>query len=111
MVEVIRRCSRLEAPNEISRKYRSALESYRKARDHFEHYEERLPGGKISQKLPNPSDYGNLQNGYFSIGGYRWDVSEGSLKRLNSNVAELSAGISQEGTGRLKARLVSKLNK
>jgi hypothetical protein len=48
MIEVIRRGSGLEEPNEVWKKYRAVFEQYSEARDHFERYEERLPGGKKS---------------------------------------------------------------
>ena len=41
MIEVIMRCSGLEAPNKVWKKYRAELKQYTDARDHFEHYEER----------------------------------------------------------------------
>lgn len=89
MIEVIRRCSGLEAPNRVWKQYRVELKRYTDARHHFEHYEERLPGGKMSAKLFNPGDYGSLHNGWFSLGGNRWDVSNESLRRLENIVTEL----------------------
>ena len=89
MIEVIRRCSGLEGPNKVWKKYRRALESYSDARDHFEHYEERLPGGKMPGKLGSPGDYGSLHKGSFSLWGYRWDVSKESLKKLETIVTGL----------------------
>ena len=59
MIEAIRLCGGLKGPNKVWKKYRRALESYSDARDHFEHYEERLPGGKLSGKLGSLGDYGS----------------------------------------------------
>lgn len=39
----------LEAPRNIRKRHRASLESYREARDHLEHWAERLPGGKKDQ--------------------------------------------------------------
>ncbi len=108
MIDLIRRGSRLEAPNTVYKRYRMILESYANARDHFEHYEERLPGGGKSPELLNPADYGNLQGGSFSVGGYRWDVTEASLKKLETIVADLSAKICEEGLEKTKKRLAAK---
>lgn len=107
MIEVTRRCSGLEAPNKVWKKYRAELKQYTDARDHFEHYEERLPGGKKSAGLINPGDYGNLHHGWFSLGGYRWDVSKESLKKLENIVAELDETIRCEASERLKGTVTS----
>ena len=96
MIEVIRRCSGLEAPSRVWKKYRAELKRYAEARDHFEHYEERLPGGKISEKLINPGDYGSLRNGYFSLGGFKWDISPRSVRNLNLIIEELAREILSE---------------
>lgn len=98
MVEVIRRCSRLEAPNSFWKSYRPEFKQYTDARDHFEHYEERLPGGRKSVDLVNPGDYGCLRQGWFSLGGYRWDVSKESLKKLENIVTELDETIHREAS-------------
>jgi hypothetical protein len=110
MIRVIKNDSHMQTPNKLYKRHRKILEDYSHARDHFEHYDERLPGGKKSKELDNPSDFGNLQAGYFSLGGYRWDVSEKSLQRLETIVAMLSAGICQEGRERAKERLAAKLS-
>ena len=107
MIEVIRRYSGLEDPNNVWKKYRAELKQYIDARDHFEHYEERLPGGKKSAGLINPSDYGNLRHGWFSLGGYQWDVSKESLKKLENIVAELDRTICCEASERLKGTVTS----
>lgn len=96
MIEVIKRCSGLEAPNRGWKEYRTTLERYTEARNHFEHYEERLPGGKKSADLVNPGDYGSLHHGWFSLGGYRLDVSQESLRRLENIVTELDENIRRE---------------
>ena len=96
MIEVIRRCSGLEAPNRVWKNYRNEIRRYTEARDHFEHYEERLPGGKRSGELVNPGDYGNLRKGRFSIGGYRWAVGAESISSLETAVMELTWGILQD---------------
>jgi hypothetical protein len=103
MLEVLRRTSGLDGPSQIYKKYRATLESYAEARHHLEHYEERLPGGKKSQELANSYDYGNLQNGYFSLGGFRWSVNKDGLKILEAVVAELTEAITKTGKGEGKA--------
>jgi len=93
MIEVIRRGSGLEAPNKLWKKYRAVFEQYSDARDHFEHYEERLPGGKRSGTLINPTDYGSLHDGSFSVGGHECSVSNKSFGKLEHVVKELGIAI------------------
>lgn len=107
MIEVIRRGSGLEAPNKVWKKYRIELKCYAEARDHFEHYEERLPGGKKSTNLVNPDDYGSLHYGWFSLGGYRWDVSKESLMTLEHIVTELDESMCREASDALKGQVNS----
>ncbi len=96
MLEVIRKCSGLKAPNTVWKRYRTEIKRYIEARDHFEHYEERLPGGKKSAALVNPGDYGSLHHGWFSLGGYRWDVSNHGLLLLATIVNAMSLGVCDE---------------
>ena len=88
------------APNKVWKKYRTELKQYTDARDHFEHYEERLPGGTMSEKLINPGDCGSLRNGYFSLGGFKWDISTRSVRNLNLMVEELSRAFLSESRAR-----------
>lgn len=103
MIEVIKGCSGLKAPNNVWKKYRVELKQYADARDHFEHYEERLPGGK-----KEISSYGNLQHGWFSLGDHRWEVSKESLKKLENIVAKLDANILSDAAERVKGQMSSK---
>lgn len=75
----------------VYKKHRAELKRYSDARDHLEHYIERLPGG--SHKLPVPGDLGNLHGDLYSLGGERWDVSRKSLRRLENIVCDLRKAV------------------
>lgn len=97
LLEVIKSHSGLKSPHQIYTQYLPVLKGYSRARDHLEHYEERLPKGKKHEELANPSDFGTLRSGLFSIGGESCDVSESSFQMLRGLVAELEKGILAEG--------------
>lgn len=52
------------------------------ARDHLEHFEDRLPGGKEQSKLGIPSDLLNVSNEFLTFRGTRVDIGPASLKIL-----------------------------
>ena len=45
------------------------------ARDHLEHFDERLLDGKNQSKLQNPKDLLNMENYYRTFAGRRTDIS------------------------------------
>ncbi len=75
----------------VHKTHLAELKRYSDARNHLEHYTERLPGG--SRKLQVPGDLGNLWGNQYSLGGERWDVSRKGLRRLEIIVGELRKAI------------------
>ena len=75
--------SQLTTPRNIYRRYRQDLEHYEEARDHGEHFPERLFGknNKKGEALANPALLGSLDSrGMYYFGGDSYDVSIQSLK-------------------------------
>jgi len=105
MMGIIKARSRLRAPNTVYKRHRKVIKEYSAARDHLEHYDERLLGGKKTAALPNLSDFGNLHGRFYTFGGYRWDVGPDSLKQLKKIVTELDTGIRKEGLPKAKKGL------
>lgn len=75
----------------VRKTHLAELKRYSDARNHLEHYTERLPGG--SRKLQVPGDLGNLWGNLYSLGGERWDVSRKSLRRLENIVRDLRKAV------------------
>jgi hypothetical protein len=95
----------LRAPREAWRRYRTSLTKYMKARDHLEHYSERLPLGKRSTWIYQSDDTierisgdpGAVRLGsVFTLNGDQWDVSLESAKILSSLWQDLDEGIRAE---------------
>jgi len=84
----------------IYRKRRLRLCQYSTARDHLEHYLERLPGGREYSKLKWPQDLGNLIGERYSIGGDQWDVSRKSLRELQAIVRDFTVAVAREARAR-----------
>lgn len=77
----------------VLRRYRSDFESRIDARDHLEHFEERLPGGPKVTRLKTPNDLFNMTNQYMTYGGKRLDVGSDSLKLLLSAIREFRTAL------------------
>lgn len=97
MVAFLRSHSGFKVINEIYKRRKKLLEDYGAARDHLEHYNERLLGRRKGKALSNPSDMGNLHGYIYSLGGEKYDVGPDSLKRLKKIVKDLNAQICKEG--------------
>lgn len=69
---------------------RTVIDRYINARDHLEHWVERLPGGPKAHVLHRPqgtSPEPRAPGGYyFGLGGKNWDMSKASLRDLTSVV-------------------------
>lgn len=103
MMEVLKRCSDYSSVTKVWKKHRKIMESYRDARDHLEHYDERLTGGK--RDLPKPGDLGNIKGINFTLGGNRWNIGPGSLRHLEKIVAELNAAVRAEGIPKYQEKI------
>jgi hypothetical protein len=60
-----------------------------KARDHLEHFEERLPGGPKQGRLKQPNDLFNIVGNNMTFGGERFWIGSDSLATLKAFVSEL----------------------
>lgn len=65
------------------RPYRQILGEFIDARDHLEHFEDRVPGGKKHETLKVRTDLLNMHNHYLTFGGRRIDVGPNSIRLLN----------------------------
>ncbi len=77
----------------VLRRYSAELKARIDCRDHLEHFEERLPGGKNQKKLLVPNDLLNMKNEYLTYGGRKLNVGPESLILLKTIVAELHQAI------------------
>lgn len=77
----------------VLRRYHAELEEMIVARDHLEHFEERLPGGRKHHTLTAPGDLFNLVNQYATFGGRKFDVGRDSLRQLVALVRELQSAV------------------
>lgn len=77
----------------VLRRYRSDFQSRIDARDHLEHFEERLPGGLKATRLKTPNDLFNMSNQYMTYGGKRLDVGPDSLKLLLTAIREFRTAL------------------
>ena len=68
----------------VLRRYAADLKNRIDARDHLEHFEERLPGGKKQSKLAAPNDLLNIANQYLTYGGRRLDIGPDSIHLLKT---------------------------
>ncbi|MFQ5880804.1 MAG: hypothetical protein ACE5IZ_11625, partial [Dehalococcoidia bacterium] len=103
MMRVIGDCSGFAAASDVYDRHRDTIERYREARNHLEHFDERLPGGKRVGQLAIPSDLGNLSDGVYSFGGKSWDVTPSSLAILEEIVDEFNSEIRSESIARHRA--------
>ncbi len=66
----------------VMRRYRRELKDLDTFRDHLEHMEERLPGGKKRHTLAKPWDMGNMAGEHFTIGGKAVNIGKDSWRLL-----------------------------
>lgn len=76
-------------------RYRSELVARRDARDHLEHFEERLKGkwGKKNPNPKNPNDLLNMANEFLTFGGRKLDVGPNSIRLLTEIVAQFQLAV------------------
>jgi hypothetical protein len=95
----------LSTPRKVWRKYRQALERYQRARDHLEHYSERLPMGKHSHWKHEQAEGSETVRGdpgavrlgsIFTLNEEEWDVSPAGAKVLESLWEDLIDGLRAE---------------
>ena len=70
------------------RPHRSTLKAYQDMRDHYEHFDERLPGQRNVRRLALPNDLGNFVGHTLTFGGRSIDIGPKSLALLKRIVSE-----------------------
>ncbi len=93
---------RLRSPKRIYKKHKRVLSTYQRARDHMEHYDERLPGRKNSvwrspdDRSVEGSVPGVVEGQEFVFAGERWDVGATCLLQLDEIVSDLQGELLRE---------------
>ena len=72
----------------VLRRYHADLDCRIAARDHLEHFEERLPGGPNAKLLSVPGDLFNLSQSLMTYGGKTLEIGKPSMKLLAGFVEE-----------------------
>jgi hypothetical protein len=93
LARFIQETTRFSRVGLVLRRFRPDLQDRIDARDHFEHFEERLPGGKNQNKLANPNDLRNMVNQYLTYGGRRLDIGPDSIRLLKTIQDEFCTAI------------------
>lgn len=70
------------------RPHKDTLNKYKDMRDHYEHFDERLPGRRGVGRMAVPNDLGNFIGYMFSFGGERIDIGPKSYVLLKRIVSE-----------------------
>jgi hypothetical protein len=97
----LRDISRLPQVGRALRPHLALFRQYASVRDHYEHFDERLPGRKNSTRLRVANDLGNLVGNKLSIGGDVVDMGPSSMQLLREIVREVLGAFKQEAIGRL----------
>ena len=84
LARFIQQATRFSRTGLVLRRYATDLKDRIDARDHLEHFEERLPGGKNQKKLIVPNDLLNMANQYLTYGGRKLDVGPDSIRLLKT---------------------------
>ena len=96
MIGFLKDRSGFKAVGDLYKCHRKILKHYSDARDHLEHYRDRIEGRKKNENLANPWDMGNLEGYVYTINRERYDAGPVSLKQLEKIVSELNRKILQE---------------
>jgi hypothetical protein len=94
----------LTTPRELIRRYRTTLDAYSRARNHLEHYAERLPGMPKSSWEIVKTESGQRAAGHtasvggwgFSFEGEHWEITPENADLLVRIVDEFCNGLRQE---------------
>ena len=85
----------------VRRRYLTDLEQRREARDHLEHFEDRLPGGPKHGKLRVRGDLLNLLGDFLTYGGRKINIGPKSLALLKAMVNEFRMALLFDCVGEL----------
>jgi len=86
---LVRHLSRLPEVGRALRPFVRTLEGYEAMRNHYEHFDERLPGQAGARRLAAPGDLGSLMGETFTFGGEKIDVGPNSLRLMERIVREV----------------------
>ena len=84
LAQFIRKQTRFSRIGLVLKRYHTDLKNRIDARDHLEHFEDRLPGGKRRSKLAVPNDLLGMVNQYVTFGGRRLDIGPESIRLLKA---------------------------
>lgn len=84
LARFIQETTRFSRTGVVLRRFHTEMKDHIDARDHLEHFEERLPGGKKQSKLAVPNDLLNMANQYLTYGGRRIDIGPDSIRLLKT---------------------------
>lgn len=90
MLERLTKDSAFREARKAYSKNAKLFDHYKAGRHSFEHFSDRLPGGKESRKinLSNEDSHGytGFGDGFYRHGGLEWDITHASLEKLNTAV-------------------------
>lgn len=89
----IAHATRFRRTGRVLRRHHGALNARINARDHLEHFEERLPGHPQRVRLAIPGDLLNMHGDFLTYGGTRIDIGPISLSLLKTIVTEFRAAV------------------
>jgi len=85
--------TRFRRTGRVLRRYHAELKQRVDARDHLEHFEERLPGGPKRQTLAVQWDLLNMAGHFLTYGGRKVDVGPDSWQLLRAIVSEFRSAV------------------
>ena len=103
-IVLLRDLSKLATPRKILRRYRKELQHYEEARDHEEHFPDRLYGrkNKKGEPLERPGYLGSVDSlGMYYYGDNGYDVTEKGLTLLEEIVNTLNSEMTAEALARI----------
>jgi hypothetical protein len=103
-IVLLRDLSKLATPRKILRRYRKELQQYEEARDHEEHFPDRLYGrkNKKGEPLERHGYLGSVDSrGMYYYGDKSYDVTETGLTLLEEIVNTLNSEMTAEALARI----------
>lgn len=104
MMTVLSRQPEFKKANMVFNSHRKIIEHYTNARNTFEHFDERLPGGKSSNRVKEVRAEGAgsrrilrgvSKDGFYKHSDKQWDIKPSSLKKLTEIVDEFLTNIQE----------------
>jgi hypothetical protein len=85
--------TRFSRTGRVLRRHAAQFKERISARDHLEHFEERLPGGAKEDKLAIRGDLLNMRGNFLTYGGEAVDIGPASLQLLKVVVTEFRTAV------------------